>query len=784
MSRRFLPESTCQVIDRVPVPQRHPGLQLDKLSIPGDQTAQKRALEEVCKTVGDLSLLQAATARRQSLLGSLPGCCVFQATTVSPLSLHLARASALENAGLCLHPLYGFAYIPGSGLKGMARAYAETVWLPTQPDKQQAWRYIEDVFGWAPHPDRRQQISNPDHPAEPRRTDDHDPDSPEIKASSGHMVFHDAWPETWPKLVVDIVNNHHPDYYQADPNDTAHPPGDWENPVPVYFLAVTPGTTFTFVLTKRRADVPGHLVELAQEWLTGALCHLGAGAKTNAGYGGFKPVEPPCSALPPEPRATFETTLELVTPAFLAGASQQADDCDLRPATLRGLLRWWWRTMHAGFMDVKTLRALEAALWGDTKGSGAVRILLEPIDRARPQPYDKRSKVAAHDGHKTSDYGIPSERDARRITPGLWYLSYGMDETNRRRHYLEPATRWRLRMCARPTRFFANRTDASDPKKIDHGREITAVQALHQAQAALWLLCYFGGIGSKARKGFGSLSTNSLPNDVVDVCKRSAHQLRQQLQLPNKFDEHRAESPSLERILGPEEIAFGWPNVWNVLDQVGYAYQTFAKKYKHNRAKLALGLPRRLGPNVRGQFHPTPPVTPSGRHASPVHIHLQREGNGYLVRVVAFPAAHLPDLQTSRAFLQAFLQDFETDLHRRASLRPPSAPPSQAIGSPRQRAMSSSTEVSLPRSGERVEAVLLEERTKKGGWKARHVASGISGPIVNSAEVPAGQNAGDTVTLIVHSASQREISFYWPTIADGSKAKQPGGQKPSKRDKR
>src|SRR5207248_7881050 len=48
--------------------------------------------------------------------------------TAGPLTLHLSRASALENAGLCLHRVYGFAYLPGTGLKGTARAYAAQVW--------------------------------------------------------------------------------------------------------------------------------------------------------------------------------------------------------------------------------------------------------------------------------------------------------------------------------------------------------------------------------------------------------------------------------------------------------------------------------------------------------------------------------------------------------------------------------------------------------------------------------------------------------------------------------
>jgi CRISPR-associated protein Cmr6 len=53
------------------------------------------------------------------------------------------------------------------------------------------------------------------------------------------------------------------------------------------------------------------------------------------------------------------------------------------------------------------------------------------------------------------------------------------------------------------------------------------------------------------------------------------------------------------------------------------------------------------------------------------------------------------------------------------------------------------TTPSLPKAGERVDAILLEEKTKKGGWKARHCHTGISGPIQNSA---AGPSATSPVT--------------------------------------
>ena len=344
----------------------------------------------------------------------------FRGATAGPLTLHLARASALENAGICLHPLFGFVYLPGTGLKGMARAYAETV---AQAPKEQ----IEDVFG------------NTDH--------------------SGAVAFHDAWPLTWPRLIVDILNNHHVSYYQQ-----GQAPGDWDSPVPVYFLAVPAGQAFVFALSRRRADhARDDLVALAREWLAGSLIYEGAGAKTATGYGLFKldsdseianrTVETVATtwsaARQKQARAEFSCTAELTTPAFLAGANQErADECQLRPATIRGLLRWWWRTLHANHLDVATMARLEAAVWGDTAAGGAVRIAVEPVSEVVSLLYDKDSLSQKN--------GLPRPPN-NKTTQGLWYHTFGMDDKRkegselrrRQRFYALPGAQWKIRLTAR-----------------------------------------------------------------------------------------------------------------------------------------------------------------------------------------------------------------------------------------------------------------------------------------------------------------------------------------------
>lgn len=83
---------------------------------------------------------------------------------------------------------------------------------------------------------------------------------------------------------------------------------------------------------------------------------------------------------------------------------------------------------------------------------------------------------------------------------------------------------------------------------------------------------------------------------------------------------------------------------------------------------------------------------------------------------------------------------------------------------PRQGAGAAPSQGALPRAGDRVEAILLEERTRRGGWKARHEPSGLSGPIHNSDDVPPAAQAGTRLTLEVASVSPQrgEIAFRCP----------------------
>ena len=739
-----LPRGVAELVRRVGVSDRHPGLQLDKLSPPGDQKAQRRAIDHVCAAARGEALLRDLSSRRTAMLDSLRAQHL-QATTAGPLTLHLARASGLENAGIHLHPVYGFVCLPGSGLKGMARAWAETIWLVSQDDRAAARDRIRAAFGWTPATDA----------GKPRR-----PGGEPAPAGSlaGAVVFHDAWPTTWPPLEPDIVNNHHAQYYEGQGD-----PGDWEDPVPVYFLTVPAGATFDFAVSPRTAadDAGARLAELALEWLRGALAHEGAGAKTNAGYGRFRlkdAPDPPATA-----RRIGRHTLTLATPAFLAGAKQQSGDCDLRPATLRGLLRWWWRTMHAAHLDRTALRKLETVVWGDAENGGALAVSVEGGVRATVQPFDKR-KIA-----RDRKLGDPSRRN---IAQGLFYVSYGMDEKvkeqERRRYYAEPGTRWTVTLKARKGRL------------PDSDRRIEAAEILGQGEAALWLLCRYGGIGSKARKGFGSFADVEVAGiAAVDDCKRRAAAFRRAAGAAERSGAV-AGSSSLEDML-EMEVETPWEDWWFAIEQLGSEAQAFARENKHRDDKAALGLPRQIhGPRNQPMGHQDrdkhrPPKRLSARngrrHAAPVHYHLSPRADGALtIRMTAFPSPALPDIDTSRRVLgdlRAWLLQSELakrrELHANRGVRASKrdgVPPGPDTDTP------TAGPSALPKSGERVDAVLLDEKTKKGGWKAKHEPSGLQGPIQNTAATPGDAAPGSRVGLVVASINPRAIAFRWPTARD------------------
>ena len=699
------------ILERVPGVENH-GLLLDKCH--DEHRGQEKDKPELVKVAGlrpNDALLARASQQRVAALEAL-GAKRWTRKTCGPLTLQLSRAGTFENAGICLHPVYGFVYLPGTGVKGMALSFAKTAAKAPADD-------IEAVFGRAGDAD----------------------------ATAGSVVFHDAWPVKWPKLVVDIVNNHHAKYYQG--TDDHNPPEDSEDPNPVTFLAVESGCEFAFAVGPRQgAGCDPALLERARAWLDGALTLLGAGAKTNAGYGRFEATGPLEIG---EDFARFSCTVTLETPAFLAGANQKAEDCDLRPATVRGLLRWWWRTLHSGYLTVSELRKLEAEIWGNTAAGGAVALQVEAADGPlvlRPFEVDGLVDNCRLDKPK-------KEKTAQ----GILYAAYGMQEIKPKRNRQTGV----VEKDGKPARYFVE--DGASFKLTLTARVrkgLSAGAALEHAVLALWMLCHFGGAGAKARRGFGSLK----PSGVAEMWPRSLDEVKaRSAELRGPATKKPEPVSSSVELLQTDDLRLPGTEPWFALDQLGYAYQAFCREYHHRMLKWALGLPRGTKIVAAMQTAEDRRCHDLGqikRFASPLHFHLFRDGQGFWVRIAAFANPQLPDLSTSRDFLAKCTAKMGEELtERMLTVRPPAPAPVRVAPAPRTSApVRMAPAAAGPRSGAATTGVLIE-KSAKGTWKVRVEGFPDVGPITNSREMPASLQPGETVRLKVRSDNPKNPSFDW-----------------------
>lgn len=186
----------------------------------------------------------------------------------------------LENAGLCLHPHFGYPYIPGSAVKGAARHEGWRRWHEAEDgeEKLAAARLVADVFGYPTGnvgldgylEEKAEAAGNPEW----------------IERRSGKVVFFAAMPErpSETKLVMEITNSHHMKYYSGNKDYAAA--YDDEQPNPQVFPAVEKGADFSFTIAPLKGADDG-LLKDAKKLLVGALEFGGVGAKTAAGFGRF-----------------------------------------------------------------------------------------------------------------------------------------------------------------------------------------------------------------------------------------------------------------------------------------------------------------------------------------------------------------------------------------------------------------------------------------------------------------------------------------------------------------
>lgn len=350
-------------------------------------------------------------------------------------------------------------------------------------------------------------------------------------------------------------------------------------------------------------------------------------------------------------RETLE--VEFVTPCFLGGAEKDA--AEWRAASVRGQLRWWLRAIAGG--DLAAVQNAERDLFGATDRGSMVRMRTRPgrdfasSDLSFQAPALSASALAGLWGEPAAEARL----QLGGATNALAYLAFGPMMANRLdRSYLKPQTTGFLDLT------WVRRPSADLRRLFDQ---------------ALWAWLHLGGIGSKSRKGYGSLQPVSMPprleppaktrDDLVSQIRRTLPQKGTTARDP----EWTRFSPGSRIFLGSAHLtweeALSLLGAWLIAFRRRYGYPGETRAGLANRDYVWLdpanpdklsnipdrsgfGLPlpfRRKNPgtrNTESQIVTWGPAQGDARRASPLLLHVAHFGQDFVPVITYLPAQFLP----------------------------------------------------------------------------------------------------------------------------------------------
>lgn len=341
---------------------------------------------------------------------------------------------------------------------------------------------------------------------------------------------------------------------------------------------------------------------------------------------------------------TIEATYRIVTPMFCSGADQNL--AELRLPSFKGALRFWWRSlMWQRVPDVQSLQRKEAALFGASDQNVGQSIVQLRISKLALEPQTGAGQIL----------------EGGRLL-GLHYLGYGIMEAFDGKN----TKAGRLTRSMLPGGQFTVACRFSRLAEPDQIEEV---------RRALVLLGTVGGLGSKSRKGFGSLTLTSLamndeqqelPHSIQERLSSVLYELRDGLPDWTAWTSssrvvvttHQPKSRAVEALdaLGREEVHFrSWGRNGTVLKQP--SEQNFQIDHDLSKGlttkseypfRVAFGLPHNYGKGTQNEVAPEN----GDRRASPLFLHVHHPNNDVTPSGVAvfLPAGFLPVREQVRAF--------------------------------------------------------------------------------------------------------------------------------------
>jgi len=326
---------------------------------------------------------------------------------------------------------------------------------------------------------------------------------------------------------------------------------------------------------------------------------------------------------------TLEATYSIVTPMFIGDAEQKATS--LRPPSIKGALRFWWRALHWKSYLQKThghgealqrLHEQEGRLFGQAardeqnrQVGGQGCFILQVAQQPKLNPKENR---------------WPENKT------GSGYLGFGLMESGDKARHNYQAHRDALIETNQFTvsLIFKPNTPQADIDGIEKTLQV-------------WGL--LGGLGGRARRGFGSVSLVSFkrPQKQLETFDYNESQYRQQINnLLNDYRDVEDYPPysALSQHTRFEIITAPDPKAREVHNSAGNAYKNHRGEPSDLRGadKIPFGLPLQ-------------DVDLDNRRSSPLLFHIHPLTNKtYVAGVLYLPAEFHPEYQ--QAYLTEFYQ--------------------------------------------------------------------------------------------------------------------------------
>ena len=304
--------------------------------------------------------------------------------------------------------------------------------------------------------------------------------------------------------------------------------------------------------------------------------------------------------------------VETITPMFLSGADQ--GKAELRAASIKGLLRYWWRALQAED-DLNKLRDRENGIFGSAdEGYGASSFSIRIS-------HDGELKSTKDKFPQTSFYKVPVEGKTFKINI-LEYLAYGTYEYKRGEGNV-----------------FIREYIPSGCKFIVSAN-IFRKDYLNDILTTIYIFSLFGGIGSRSRNGFGSFNILNKVEVFEDIkASFSIDQPYEKKNLEKTIKKGMTSYSAFSKMTKVFRAAESYKTAFESLASIG-------KVYKNTRVSLE----KRHFFDKR-QYIGAPIVEKKKTHsfldrrAKPYFIKVAKEGEQYRSYILYLPALYCEGLE-------------------------------------------------------------------------------------------------------------------------------------------